>query len=102
MSKAPTTDSILPDALLRMTANTGPIDAVSYLALGHVFSANMTGNIVLLAFASTGVPQVSLSVPSLLLGFLASAAAGSRIIASASAAVQLRAAISVFVLKIVF
>ena len=30
------------------------VDAASYLALGHVFTANMTGNIVLLAFASAG------------------------------------------------
>ena len=29
----------------------GSLDAVSYLALGHVFTANMTGNTVLLAMA---------------------------------------------------
>jgi hypothetical protein len=39
-----------------MTAVTGLVDAVSFLSLGHVFTANMTGNIVLLAFASTGKP----------------------------------------------
>jgi uncharacterized membrane protein YoaK (UPF0700 family) len=37
-----------------LTAVTGMVDAASYLALGHVFTANMTGNIVLLAFASAG------------------------------------------------
>jgi uncharacterized membrane protein YoaK (UPF0700 family) len=74
MWKALTADSILPYALLGMTAVTGLVDAVSFLSLGHVFTANMTGNIVLLAFASTGVPQVSLirSITALL-GFLAGA-----------------------------
>jgi uncharacterized membrane protein YoaK (UPF0700 family) len=56
MWKALTADSILPYVLLGMTAVTGLVDAVSFLSLGHVFTANMTGNIVLLAFASTGVP----------------------------------------------
>ena len=74
MSKALTADSILPYALLGMTAVTGLVDAVSFLSLGHVFTANMTGNIVLLAFASTGVPQVSLARSiTALLGFLAGA-----------------------------
>ena len=36
--------------LLTLTFSTGTVDAVSYLALGHVFTANMTGNIVLLGF----------------------------------------------------
>ncbi len=38
-------------ALLILTAGTGLVDAVSYLGLGHVFVANMTGNIVFLGFA---------------------------------------------------
>ena len=103
MWKALTADSILPYALLGMTAVTGLVDAVSFLSLGHVFTANMTGNIVLLAFASTGVPQVSLvrSITALL-GFLVGAAVGGRIMAGASVAVQLRAASSVFALEIVF
>ena len=63
----------------------------------------MTGNIVLLAFASMGVPQVSLARSiTALLGFLAGAAVGGRIITGPSAAVQLRAASSVFALEIVF
>src|SRR2546430_17000099 len=37
-------------ALLALTAVTGLIDAVSYLRLGHVFVANMTGNVVFLGF----------------------------------------------------
>jgi uncharacterized membrane protein YoaK (UPF0700 family) len=71
MWKALTADSILLYVLLGMTAVTGLVDAVSFLSLGHVFTANMTGNIVLLASASTGVPQVSWPVQSLLSwGFL--------------------------------
>jgi uncharacterized membrane protein YoaK (UPF0700 family) len=103
MWKAPTVDSILPYSLLGMTVVTGLIDAVSYLSLGHVFTANMTGNIVLLAFASTGVPQVSLARSiTALLGFLAGAAAGGRIMTGASSVAQLRAASSVFALEVVF
>jgi hypothetical protein len=85
MWKVLTANSILPYALLGMTAVTGLIGAASYLSLGHVFTANMIGNIVLLAFASTGVPQVSLA-----------RSIGGRIMANASAAVQPRAAGSVF------
>ncbi len=47
-------ESRLTRALLVLTAATGLIDAVSYLALGHVFTANMTGNVVFLAFAVAG------------------------------------------------
>jgi len=103
MWKAPTTDSILPYALLGMTAVTGLVDAVSFLSLGHVFTANMTGNVVLLAFASTGVSQVSMTRSiTALLGFLAGAAIGGRIMTGANAVAQLRAASSVFALEIVF
>jgi uncharacterized membrane protein YoaK (UPF0700 family) len=38
-------------ALLGLTFVTGIIDAVSVLSLGHVFVANMTGNVVFLGFA---------------------------------------------------
>jgi uncharacterized membrane protein YoaK (UPF0700 family) len=103
MWKGLTADSILPYVLLGMTAVTGLVDAVSFLSLGHVFTANMTGNIVLLAFASTGVPQVSLARSiTALLGFLAGAVVGGRIMAGASAGMQVRAASSVFALEIVF
>jgi len=37
--------------LLALTIATGLVDAVSFIALGHVFVANMTGNVVFLAFA---------------------------------------------------
>jgi uncharacterized membrane protein YoaK (UPF0700 family) len=50
-----------PSILLGMTAVTGMVDAVSYLALGHVFTANMTGNVALLGFAIGGAPGLSVS-----------------------------------------
>jgi uncharacterized membrane protein YoaK (UPF0700 family) len=50
----------LPPLLLAMTLVTGLVDAVSYLTLGHVFVANMTGNVVLLGFALAGAPGFSI------------------------------------------
>ena len=52
----------LPEMLLALTLVTGIVDAVSILALGRVFVANMTGNVVFAGFAITGRPA-SLSVP---------------------------------------
>jgi len=52
-------ERILPPMLYLFTAVTGLVDAVSYIGLGHVFTANMTGNIVLLGFAFAGVPGLS-------------------------------------------
>ena len=49
----------LPALLLGATVLTGVVDAVSYIALGHVFVANMTGNVVLLGFALAGAPSLS-------------------------------------------
>jgi hypothetical protein len=46
----------LPPLLVAMTFVTGLVDAFSYLLLGHVFVANMTGNVVLLGFALVGRP----------------------------------------------
>ena len=44
----------LTRTLLVLTFTTGLVDGVSYLGLGHVFTANMTGNIVLLGFGIAG------------------------------------------------
>jgi uncharacterized membrane protein YoaK (UPF0700 family) len=52
-------DGILPPLLVAKTAVTGLVDAFSYLVLGHVFVANMTGNVVFLAFAIAGVSGFS-------------------------------------------
>lgn len=55
----------LPPLLLSMTLVTGLVDAFSYLVLGHVFVANMTGNVVLLGFALAGAPGFSISASGL-------------------------------------
>jgi uncharacterized membrane protein YoaK (UPF0700 family) len=60
-------------ALLVLTFTTGLVDAASYLGLGHVFAANMTGNIVLLGFGiagSGGLPVIAplVSLAAFLLG----------------------------------
>jgi uncharacterized membrane protein YoaK (UPF0700 family) len=52
-------DGILPPLLVAKTAVTGLVDAFSYLVLGHVFVANMTGNVVFLAFSLAGAPGFS-------------------------------------------
>jgi uncharacterized membrane protein YoaK (UPF0700 family) len=53
-------DGPLPPLLVSMTFVTGLVDAFSYLVLGHVFVANMTGNVVLLGFALVGAPGFSI------------------------------------------
>ena len=49
--------------LLVLTFSTGTVDAVSYLNLGHVFTANMTGNIVLLGFGIAGAGGLPVLAP---------------------------------------
>jgi uncharacterized membrane protein YoaK (UPF0700 family) len=67
----------LPGVLLTLTVVTGVVDAVSILALGRVFVANMTGNVVFAAFALVGAPGFSLSASLFaLLGFLIGAYGG--------------------------
>src|ERR1700729_4283307 len=51
----------LPPLLISMTLVTGLVDAFSYLVLGHVFVANMTGNVVFLGFALAGAPGFSIT-----------------------------------------
>ena len=46
--------------LLILTFVTGLVDAFSYLALGHVFVANMTGNVLFLGFALAGAKGFSI------------------------------------------
>jgi uncharacterized membrane protein YoaK (UPF0700 family) len=51
----------LPPLLVAMTVVTGLVDAFSYLLLGHVFVANMTGNVVFLGFAVAGAQGFSVA-----------------------------------------
>ncbi len=70
----------LPPLLVSMTLVTGLVDAFSYLVLGHVFVANMTGNVVFLGFALAGVPGFSITASVVaLLAFAAGALLGGRI-----------------------
>jgi uncharacterized membrane protein YoaK (UPF0700 family) len=67
----------LARALLVLTFSTGLIDAVSYLGLGRVFTANMTGNIVLLGFGVAGSEGLPVVAPLVSLGaFLVGSAVG--------------------------
>jgi uncharacterized membrane protein YoaK (UPF0700 family) len=67
----------LPSMLVGLTVVTGLVDAFSYLVLGHVFVANMTGNVVFLGFAIAGAPGFSIA-PSVvaLVAFVLGALAG--------------------------
>ena len=74
---------LLPALLLLLTGVTGLVDAVSYLKLGHVFVANMTGNVVFLGFAVADAADFSISASlvataAFLAGALAGGAIGSR------------------------
>ena len=51
---------LLAPLLLALTVVTGLVDAFSYLVLGQVFVANMTGNVVFLAFALAGAGRFSI------------------------------------------
>jgi hypothetical protein len=61
MASSPTIEKAIPYVLLGMTAVTGLVDAVSFLSLGRVFTANVTGNVVILAFATARVPGLSIA-----------------------------------------
>src|SRR5215470_3407926 len=100
--------------LLVLTAVSGTVDAVSFLGLGHVFTANMTGNVVFLAFAAAGAPGISIGHSfTALVTFLGGAVVGGyfcrripgslrsrwfRVSASCEAALLFAAAIAVIVL----
>ncbi|WP_212830712.1 YoaK family protein [Catellatospora sp. TT07R-123] len=69
----------LPRLLIALTVVSGLVDAFSYLTLGHVFVANMTGNVVFFGFALAGVGGISV-VSSLvaIVAFVVGAAIGGR------------------------
>jgi uncharacterized membrane protein YoaK (UPF0700 family) len=103
MASSPTTEKAIPYALLGMTAVTGLVDAVSFLSLGHVFTANMTGNIVFLAFATAHVSGLSIARSlTALLAFLVGAILGGRVMARAGADSQIRFAAQAFFFEVTF
>jgi len=70
----------LPPLLVAMTVVTGLVDAFSYLVLGHVFVANMTGNVVFLGFALVRAPGFSIAASVVaLVSFWLGALVGGRI-----------------------
>ena len=52
-------ERMLYGSLLMLTFVSGLIDAASYISLGHVFTANMTGNVVFMGLALAGTPGLS-------------------------------------------
>jgi uncharacterized membrane protein YoaK (UPF0700 family) len=63
-----------------LTATTGVVDAVSFVGLGHVFTANMTGNIVFIGFALGGARGLSIERSlTALAAFALGAVAGGRV-----------------------
>src|SRR5712692_8995948 len=103
MASSPNTEKVIAYALLVLTAVTGLVDAVSFLSLGHVFTANMTGNIVLLAFATAHVSGLSIARSlTALLAFLVGAILGGRAMARANPDSQIRFAAQAFLLEVAF
>lgn len=67
-------------ALAALTVVSGIVDAVSYLGLGRVFTANMTGNVLLVGFGIAGAPGFSIAASACALAtFLVGAIAGGRL-----------------------
>ena len=67
-------------ALSLLTLVTGLVDAACYLGLGRVFTANMTGNVVLLAFGAAGAQGLPVLAPTVsLVVFLVGATGGGQL-----------------------
>ncbi|OBB74991.1 MULTISPECIES: YoaK family protein [Mycobacterium] len=77
--ESPVSQRLTITCLLLLTFATGLVDAVSVLKLGHVFVANMTGNVIFLGFWL--VPHSGVDVTAALVafvGFVAGAVASGR------------------------
>jgi uncharacterized membrane protein YoaK (UPF0700 family) len=73
-------DGPLPLLLYVLTVVTGLVDAISFLRLGDVFVANMTGNIVFLGLAAAEPQRFSAGAnAAALISFFLGAAAGGRL-----------------------
>lgn len=70
----------LPIVLQALTVTTGLVDAISFLGLGRVFTALMTGNVVFLGFAAAGATGFSAARAfASIAGFLIGAFVGGRL-----------------------
>src|SRR5260370_36091769 len=86
-----------------MGGGTGVVEGVSFLSLGRVFTANMTGNVVILAFATARVPGLSIARSlTALSAFLVGGIFGGRIVARAGSDSQIRFAAQAFLLEVIF
>jgi uncharacterized membrane protein YoaK (UPF0700 family) len=77
---SPVSHRLTVAALLLLTFATGLVDAISVLHLGHVFVANMTGNVIFLGFwfvPGSGVDLTAAIVA--FVGFLAGTVIGGRL-----------------------
>src|SRR5258705_10380032 len=102
MTRNQSVEDIPPYVFLGMTVVTGLVDAVSFLALGRVFTANMTGNVVLLGFATARVPGMSVTLSlTALVSFLTGAVLAARIMARANSDSHTRFAPEVSLLEVV-
>lgn len=73
--------------MLVLTFSTGVVDAVGFLGLDRVFTGNMTGNVVILGMGLLGAEGLPVLGPVIaLLGFLAGAALGGRVLKRSDAA----------------
>lgn len=78
--ESPVSQRLTVTALLLLTFATGLVDAVSVLVLGHVFVANMTGNVIFLGFwfvPHSGVDMIAAVVA--FISFLLGAVLGGRL-----------------------
>lgn len=64
---SPVSKKLTITALLLLTSATGLVDAVSVLVLGHVFVANMTGNVIFLGFWF--IPHSGIDLPAAAVAF---------------------------------
>ncbi|WP_432096210.1 YoaK family protein [Streptomyces sp. bgisy100] len=81
-----TRGTLLVVAMVALTVTTGMIEAVSFLALGQVFTAMQTGNLLFLGFALAGEGGLSAAASGLSLGaFAVGAVLGARLEAEADA-----------------
>jgi uncharacterized membrane protein YoaK (UPF0700 family) len=88
--------------MLVLTFSTGVVDAVGYLGLDRVFTANMTGNVVILGMALTGAESLPVAGPAAaLVAFFVGALVGGRVLRGAPAGWSVRATAALLALAIV-
>lgn len=77
---SPVSERLTVTALLLLTFATGLVDAISVLILGHVFVANMTGNVIFLGFWFVPHSDVDLTAALVaFVSFMVGAAMGGRL-----------------------